>query len=111
MRSEMRCTSPSGRETAFIISRSSGFEDSAAEVRQYSGMRKSIAVESTVTGQEMLAVRRPAAFAADHSVGTLIWSAYQYQAPPNLRSGSKRVLFRMPCSAGQTPVTRVVWLG
>jgi hypothetical protein len=93
------------------MKRSSGLEDSAADCRQYSGMRKSMAVASTVTGQETLAVWRPAALEADQSVETLIWSAYQYQAPPSLRSGSNRVLFRMPCSAGQTPVTSVVWLG
>ena len=65
----------------------------------------------TVTGQSTLAVTSPASPATSHSVGTLMSSAYQYQPLALVLSGSKGELFRMPCTAGATPVTSVVWLG
>src|SRR5215510_6875553 len=65
----------------------------------------------TVTGQSTLAVTRPAFPAASQSVGTLTSSAYQYQPPMFLLYGSNGVFAVIPCLAGETPVTSVVWLG
>src|SRR5438045_8153224 len=65
----------------------------------------------TLTGHCTLAVFQPARAATSHSVGVLMSSAYQYQARSLARSGSNTVLARMPCRAGQTPVSSVVWLG
>ena len=65
----------------------------------------------TVTDQLTLAVFKPRASAAAHSVGTRMSSAYQYQPSRLAWRGSNGVFARMPCSAGLTPVTSVVWLG
>src|SRR5688572_1728368 len=81
------------------------------EVRQYSGSNTSMFCSPTVTGQFTLAVFKPALRAADQSVGTRMSSAYQYQPSRLTFSASNVVLETMPCCAGSTPVTRVVWLG
>ena len=65
----------------------------------------------TVAGHWTLAVVQPARAAASQSVGTRISSAYQYQPLWFSRRGSKVRLPKIPCLAGETPVTRVVWLG
>ena len=70
-----------------------------------------MSVLPTVAGQPTLAVRRRPRRAALHKVGTLICCAYQNQLSENLRLGSNSRLLTMPCSAGETPVTSVVWLG
>src|SRR5262245_22026049 len=65
----------------------------------------------TVVGQSMLDVTTFASAATSHSVGTRMSSAYQYQPPRFLESGSNGVLVRMPCFAGETPVTIVACAG
>ena len=69
---------------AGISSRSDGPAVAPGEgPRQYSGISQSIesAGAPTLTGQPTLAVRRPTACAACHSVGTRTWLVYQYHAP------------------------------
>ena len=80
-------------------------------VRHICGRFSSIPVVPTLTGQWTLAVFSPAACAACHKVGTRMSLAYQYQPCWFFASGSKVWLFETPCSAGATPVTKVVWLG
>ena len=48
--------------------------------------------------------------AASQSVGTLMSSAYQYHPPKFVLKGSNGLVVMIPCRAGETPVTSVVWL-
>lgn len=94
-----------------MASAASSFASSGVPVRQICGRFSSIPGAPTVTGQWMLAVLSPAACAACHNVGTRMSFAYQYQPCWFFACGSNVRLFDTPCSAGDTPVTSVVWLG
>ncbi len=61
-----------------------------------------------VAGQPKPSVTPPLAWTASNRLGTFTSSAYQYQPSMFFCSGSKVRLPAMPCSAGATPVTRVV---
>ena len=65
----------------------------------------------TVTGQVTAAAFRPLARTAIGSVVALMLLAYQFQALPDRPSGSRIRLSTMPCTAGSTPVMRVVCAG
>ena len=80
-------------------------------MRQNSGIRVSTARASTLTGQPRLAVDRPAACAARHSVGTRMRGAYQNQRFANGATWIELQVAVMSCSAGAMPVMKVVRLG
>src|SRR5262249_22161128 len=94
-----------GVDKARITLRSSG-----SSARQYCTMLKSIGAP-TLTGHSTFPVVIPALRAASQSVSTLMSSAYQYHPSWFLPRGSKGVLARMLCFAGETPLIIVVWLG
>ena len=70
-----------------------------------------------VTGQDTVAASRPASHAASTSVFAFTYFFSQYQSEPMMfqsgHSGCKdeRMLWKMPWTAGLTPVIIDVWMG
>src|SRR4051812_23701271 len=68
--------------------------------RQYSGIKNLMPGAPTLTGHATLPTTYPAVAPASHSVGDWISSAYQYQPPRFVRSGSKVMFKAIPCLDG-----------